>query len=241
MKPNNILLLIFTLWFSLTASAQNSGKGSDKPIDITGKVLTLDQMPVEGAVFYIDNFKTNFKSNNKGSYKIKVSPSAYKLSVRSSEYGSCDTIINGKTTINFTLSGSSKPQKKQLAETKKEENGNTGYGSLTENNQSSRFNKLEGGEIKNSQYQNVYEMLNGTVPGVQVHGNKITIRGQSSFYGSNEPLFVVDGLIVTSIDDVIPREVKSIQVLKASSAAIYGSRGSNGVIVITRIKPSEKK
>ena len=61
----------------------------------------------------------------------------------------------------------------------------------------------------------------------------INIRGANSFYGSTEPLFVVDGSVVDRIDDINPREVKSIEVLKDGGAAIYGSRGANGVILIT--------
>jgi TonB-dependent SusC/RagA subfamily outer membrane receptor len=75
-------------------------------------------------------------------------------------------------------------------------------------------------------------MLSGTVPGVQVNGKNIVIRGQSSLYNTSGPLLVVNGLPVTSIDHIRPIDVKSIEVLKSSSAAIYGSRGSNGVILI---------
>ena len=75
-------------------------------------------------------------------------------------------------------------------------------------------------------------MITGTIPGVQVNGKNIAIRGQSSLYNTSGPLFVVNGVIVTSIDHIRPIDVKSIEVLKSSSAAIYGSRGSNGVILI---------
>jgi TonB-dependent SusC/RagA subfamily outer membrane receptor len=78
-------------------------------------------------------------------------------------------------------------------------------------------------------------MIQGKVPGVDVVGNKITIRGVGSLNLSSDPLFVVDGVAVSSIDNISPREVKSITVLKGASAAIYGTRGANGVILITLI------
>ncbi|HUU99341.1 MAG TPA: TonB-dependent receptor plug domain-containing protein, partial [Bacteroidales bacterium] len=67
---------------------------------------------------------------------------------------------------------------------------------------------------------------------VVVNGTSVIIRGATSIYGSNEPLFVVDGTPVTTVENIEPVMVKSIQVLKGSSASIYGARGSNGVIVI---------
>lgn len=68
---------------------------------------------------------------------------------------------------------------------------------------------------------------------MQVSGKSISIQGVSSFTLTDEPLFVVDGMVVSSIDDVQPLMVKSIEVLKGSAASIYGSRGANGVIMIT--------
>lgn len=76
-------------------------------------------------------------------------------------------------------------------------------------------------------------MLRGEVPGVQVYGKSIKIQGASSFIASTEPLLVVDGVAVSTIDDIQPRMVKSIEVLKGSAATIYGARGANGVILIT--------
>jgi TonB-dependent SusC/RagA subfamily outer membrane receptor len=76
---------------------------------------------------------------------------------------------------------------------------------------------------------------------VQVNGKSIQIQGPSSINLSSEPLFVVDGMAVTSIDDIRPQQVKSIEILKGASASIYGSRGSNGVIMITLIGAEKKK
>ena len=85
-------------------------------------------------------------------------------------------------------------------------------------------------------YQDIYDMIRGRVAGVEVSGRSIKIRGTNSLNVSTEPLFVVDGVIVREIDDIAPETVKSIEVLKGPDAAVYGVRGSNGVIVITRKK-----
>jgi TonB-dependent SusC/RagA subfamily outer membrane receptor len=83
-------------------------------------------------------------------------------------------------------------------------------------------------------YQDIYDMIRGRVAGVEVSGKSIKIRGTNSLNVSTEPLFVVDGVIVKEIDDIAPETVKSIEVLKGPDASVYGARGSNGVIVITR-------
>jgi TonB-dependent SusC/RagA subfamily outer membrane receptor len=84
-------------------------------------------------------------------------------------------------------------------------------------------------------------MIRGEVAGVQVNGKSIRIQGPSSFNLSTEPLFVVDGIVVTSIDEISPQMVKSIDILKGSAASIYGSRGSNGVILINLIGSPDRK
>jgi len=83
-------------------------------------------------------------------------------------------------------------------------------------------------------YHDIYEYIQGKVPGVMVRGDKIIIRGVSTIAQSTDPLFIVDGVPMESIGWVNPNNVKSISVLKdGSECAIYGSRGANGVIVIT--------
>ena len=83
-------------------------------------------------------------------------------------------------------------------------------------------------------YRDIYEMIQGKCAGVDVDGNKVTIRGVNSINSSTDPLFVVDGVPQTGgVGWVSPNDVQSITVLKdAASCAIYGSRGANGVILI---------
>ena len=105
MKWNNSLLLIIVLIFSQLANGQSETKKSEKLITITGKVRDLEEKPVEGATLYIDNLKTNCITKRNGSYRIKVSPSAINLEVRSPEYESNITPINGQKSIDFVLKG----------------------------------------------------------------------------------------------------------------------------------------
>jgi TonB-dependent SusC/RagA subfamily outer membrane receptor len=83
-------------------------------------------------------------------------------------------------------------------------------------------------------YNSVLEMIQGRIPGVVVTGNSVQIRGPSSFYGSNEPLFLIDNIPTDlgAVQSLNPNDVERIEVLKGPSAAIYGVRGANGVIAI---------
>lgn len=83
-------------------------------------------------------------------------------------------------------------------------------------------------------YKNIYDYLQGRVAGLQVIGGKIYIRGFNSILSSMEPLYIVDGVAVDDISWIAPQDVKRIDVLKDSAAcSLYGTRGANGVIIIT--------
>ncbi len=222
MKSKILVTIVCVLFLPLFASGQNPENKTGKKLTISGIVLSNDKKPVEGAVLYIDGVKTTNKSKNDGSYKIKVSSSAGKLTVRSQEFGYCETDINGQTTINITLNGI---PEKQVAESV----DNTNKTGLPESGKKAPRTKAK----KMNTYTDIYQMIRAEVSGVVVSGRSIQIQQGHSFFGSGEPLYVVNGHIVNSIDFVVPLEVKSITVLKGSSAAIYGTRGSNGVISIT--------
>ena len=87
-------------------------------------------------------------------------------------------------------------------------------------------------------YGSVLDMIQGRIPGVQVTGNSVLIRGPSTFLGSNEPLYLIDNVPVdvTAVQTMNPMDVERIEVLKGPSAAIYGARGANGVIAIFTIR-----
>lgn len=89
-------------------------------------------------------------------------------------------------------------------------------------------------------YTDIYQMIRHTVPGVVVSGKRIVVQGPNSFFGSSDPLFIVNGHRVPSIDFISPNEVKSIRLLKGSNANIYGNEGANGVISITLLTGSDK-
>jgi TonB-dependent starch-binding outer membrane protein SusC len=228
MRINKILIPVFLICFSEILSGQKTEPASDKPISITGKVYNQNREPVAGAVIYVDNLKTSNITRNDGSFKIKVSPSAMKLEVRSDEYGVCETLINGQTSIIFNFKGTDSDVLHSVDSTRNN--------IVTVTDKHSSGSKAK----KMNTYNNIYQMIRAEVTGVMVNGTRIQIRQGHSFFGSGSPLFVVNGVIVSTIDNINPVEVKSIRVLAGSEAAIYGVNGSNGVLSITLKNGSDK-
>ena len=121
----------------------------------------------------------------------------------------------------------------QSASTFSNEELQVGYGTQTRDQITSSVSRVDIPEHI-PQYNTIYDMIIGRCPGVIVHGTSVTIRGTNSILGSTEPLYILDGTPIESIDSINPNDVKSIDVLKdASATSIYGMRGANGVIIIT--------
>ena len=204
-----LLFVLITLFlFSLPqADAQKA-----KNVTISGRVVDGNNNPVAGAAIFIDNKKTEIVTDQKGNYRIKIKQGAEEILVLSLLSGASEQKIEGRTEINFVLSDKAD-------------------GTAPAQESSKALN------IKDSAvpvYQDIYDMIRGRVPGVDVSGKSIKIRGSNSLNVSTEPLFVVDGVITEDIEGISPETVSRIEVLKGPDASVYGTRGSNGVIIITR-------
>ena len=210
---------------SIAGMAQKSTK-----LTVSGTVTDADNRPVRDAMIMIDSKQTQVVTNDKGFYKIKIKSTVKTITVFSMQYGMADEPVNGRTEINFRLKGRGEPIPAAAQESDKV---NVGYGTVDRKSMTTNVGQIDGTNPKYDSYPNIYEMIKGEVAGVQVSGTKITIQGVTSINSGTDPLLVVDGMAVGSIADISPRIVKSIEVLKGPSASIYGSRGANGVILIT--------
>jgi TonB-dependent SusC/RagA subfamily outer membrane receptor len=205
---NLLLVLIALFLFSLPqADAQKA-----KNVTISGRVVDGNNNPVAGAAIFIDNKKTDIVTNQNGSYRIKIKQGAEEILVLSILSGASEQKIEGRTEINFVLSGEA--------------------GGTTPAQESSKSLNIKDSAVP--VYQDIYDMIRGRIAGVEVSGKSIKIRGSNSLNVSTEPLFVVDGVITEDIDGISPESVSKIEVLKGPDASVYGTRGSNGVIIITR-------
>jgi TonB-dependent SusC/RagA subfamily outer membrane receptor len=224
--------IIFIILLSTFMAAQLSAQKSSKKIQISGTVTDKNGMQVEGATILIDFINSGTTSNKKGLYKVKVNNEAKVISAASVSGSVQEIQINGQTVINFTLPIDIKSLSEKAVNKDDEEEVNIGYGTVKRKDLSTAVSKIDGSGDKYAGYSTIYEMLRNQ-PGVVVNGKSVIIRGINSINSSTEPLYVVDGNAVQTIENIQPREVKSIEILKGASAAIYGTRGANGVIMIT--------
>jgi len=220
-------LLVFALMFSLAVSAQDV-KGSVS--DVSGGLPGVSVM-VKGTVKGVEtDFDGNFNLKNLKPEDVLIfSFLGYKTKSVS---------VNGKSVINVEL----------------EEDLNTldevvvvGYGAKKKSLVTGAISSIDSEDIKSVSNQRVEQVLQGRTSGVTVSsssgspgsGAQIRIRGNGST-GNADPLFIVDGMKVSTIDNIAPSDIANMEVLKdASSAAIYGTEGANGVIIITTKKGNE--
>lgn len=178
---------------------------------VSGKVLNHKNKPVSGAVLYLDSTATNVITNKSGGYSLIVPDSIKNIKVYSKKLGWLSSAYAKESNMDFMYLDTAPADQ-----------------SLTPPN------GLNPDKDKTTvSFRTIYDMMRGRIAGVVVQqDNTIIVRGINSIRNNSEPLFIVDGNFVQSIDFVVPNEVKSITVLKDAEASIYGSRGASGVIVI---------
>ena len=230
MKSKIFLLTILILTLSVSTNAQKSGK----KYFITGQVLDANDQPVSGAMVFVDNKKSDAVTDDKGMYKVKVKADAIKISILKLSSDLLNEEINGRTVINFKLNNEILHEETVKQENTVNEVVNIGYGSAQTKNLASTVGNINGQNKKYGSYQSIFDMIK-ELPGVMVVDEKIRIRGVSTINGSSDPLILVNDIEMSTqgLESIVPRLVKSINVLNSSDAAIYGSKGANGVILIT--------
>lgn len=215
------------------------GQKTGERMRITGSVVDGTDAPVANAIIMIDGERTGMLTDKKGKYRIKVRSQNKNIGVFTFTNGIMEEPLDGRNVINFRFEGSVPDQLSDKTDPG-DEVFDTGITTVKKKSITGSVGKIDGTKSKYASYNTVYEMIRGEIPGVTVNGTSILIRGTSSIIGSNEPLFVVDGVPVNTIDNIQPQMVRSIQVLKGSAASIYGVRGSNGVIVINLLGGNDR-
>ena len=111
-----------------------------------------------------------------------------------------------------------------------------GYGVQSKDHLTTSVSNVKVKKHESQTYSSMYDYLRGRVPGVQVTAdNRIIIRGIGTNSGNTDPLILVDGVEVTDLSTIDPAYVKSVDVIKDGSSAIYGMQGANGVIIIKTV------
>jgi TonB-dependent SusC/RagA subfamily outer membrane receptor len=233
-----IRILLFSLIAAISFTG-TFGQKSGRKISITGYVTDGTGTSVAGAILMVDGEKSAFSTDRNGFFKIKVTQENKKIGVFTFTNGIIEESLDGRKRINFKFSGSVPDQKSYEADPG-DEVVDIGYGVAKQRTVTTPVGKIDGTKSKYASYHSVYDMIRGEVPGVQVNGSSIMIRSATTLNLSTEPLFIVDGVPVNTLENVTPQMVKSIEVLKGSAASIYGARGSNGVIIINLLKGNDR-
>ena len=226
------LLMLFAA-ISLGVSAQT--------ITVKGNVKDTTGEPIIGASVVEKGNTTNGTITDlDGNYSIKV-PSKATLTISYIGMKTQDIAVKGQSQINVTLSDDTQALDEVVV---------IGYGTVAENDLTGSVSSVSAKHIAAIPVSSASEALQGKMAGVSItttEGSpdadvKIRVRGGGSLSQDNSPLYIVDGFPVSSISDIAPTDIQSVDVLKdASSTAIYGARGANGVIIITTKSGQEGK
>lgn len=226
MKKSILPILIFIL-STMTALAQ---------VSVTGVVLDENQNPMPGAAVLLDGVSGHGTVTDlDGKFKIVVPSTESVLRFEFMGYSTVKMMVGKKTVLNVTMN----PDVSYLDEVVV-----IGFGETKKSDLTGSVASVQMDKVLSSPTLSVDQALQGRIAGADIvnmsgdptAGTTINIRGSRSINASNEPLIIVDGVMnaVTSLADINTTDIESISILKdASSTAIYGAQGANGVIIVT--------
>lgn len=212
------------------------------PIDVKGKIFNESGDPVAGASIIIKGTSRGTVSDTDGSFSLRNVDDNAILVIAGSNFEHIEWRVDGRTDLFITVKTAVNPLDEVVV---------IGYGTLRKSDLTGAVGSVREKQLKERPATSLNQALAGRIPGVQVNTNSgrpggqtnVRIRGFSSINSTNNPLYVVDGVMLpmgnqgqysTAIDFMNPNDIESVEVLKdASATAIYGARGANGVILIT--------
>ena len=216
---------------SMSLNAQN--------INVRGKISDLNGDPVIGAAVQVQNTTQGVVTGADGTYSISVPQNAV-LEVSSLGFKTQSVSVNGRSLIDVILEEDNEALEATVV---------IGYGTARRSDVTGSIASVGGETLRAIPATDISRAIEGRVAGVEMtqtnskpgSSMQIRIRGQRSLSASNDPLIVLDGMpFMGSLSDISPSDIKSLDILKdAASTAIYGSRGANGVIMITTYKGVE--
>ncbi|MBR6592908.1 MAG: TonB-dependent receptor [Prevotella sp.] len=209
---------------------------------VNGRVADTSGEPIIGASVMVQGTSNGGVTDINGNFTVNNVPAKAIFKVSYVGYVAQSVPVNGRSTINITLKEDALNLEEVVV---------VGYGVQRKTDVTGAMTRVSGEDLNTKPVSNAFEALQGKAAGVDITSNqrpgelgKIRIRGNRSLNASNDPLYVVDGVPLNSggIETINPRDIESIDILKdASSTAIYGSRGANGVILVTTKRGQEGK
>lgn len=227
-KKTSISCFLILLFFGL---GNYSAFAQEKTI--TGTVMSADGMILPGVNVIQKGTSNGVTTDFDGNYSINLKSASQQVLVYSFlGFTTENKAIGNNLVINIFLSENSEELDEVVV---------IGYGTAKKSDVLGSIGSVKSGEIEEITPVDATDALQGRIAGVQVvsnngpgAGNEVVIRGMSTFYGGVSPLYVVDGQQMDNIDNIAPSDIASMEVLKdGASAAIYGSKSANGVILVT--------
>jgi TonB-linked SusC/RagA family outer membrane protein len=225
------LFIVFLLCSFGIAMAQD--------ITIKGEVRDQQGLPLPGVSVKVKGTSQGAMTGANGSFLLKA-PADATLTFSFIGYKTTEQTVAGKTTLNITLADDNNQLNEVVV---------VGYGTQTKKDLTSAIVSVSSKDIENQPITNAVQAIQGKAAGVQVSsqsgkpgaGITVSIRGNTSILASNSPLYVIDGVTSRDASFINPNDIESMTILKdASAAAIYGSSGANGVVLITTKKGTQK-
>jgi len=227
-------MLCLTLLFAFTANAQSE-------FIVTGTISDEFEAPLPGASVLEKGTTNGVSTDFDGNYSITVSNQNAILIISYIGYGEKEVPVEGNSEVNTSLEPSASSLDEVVV---------VGYGAVKKKDLTGAVAQLDATKIASQSTNSVTDVLRANIAGLSI-GNStspsgvsnIQIRGNNSITASSAPLIVVDGFIFNgSLADIAPQDIDKLDVLKdASSAAVYGARGANGVILITTKRGTSEK
>jgi TonB-linked SusC/RagA family outer membrane protein len=230
-----IVLLIFSTLCPLVLTAHNAvfAVSGQQDIILKGKIVDKNKEPVIGATLKVVGTSKGTTTGPDGTFSLSITNGA-QISITAMGFLSQTVTVNGATPLNITLEEDTKGLNEVVV---------VGYGVQKKEAVSGAITTVKGGDLVKSPATNLSNSIAGRMPGVTAmqnsgepgyDGSSLRIRGSNTL-GNNDPLVVIDGVAARAggLERINPVDIESISVLKDASAAIYGARAANGVILVT--------
>ncbi len=224
--------------FAVTAkagwSANKLAALNPPPSTVTGKVSDSKNAPLEGVSVSIKGTKRGVTTNAQGVFTISNVPDNGTLVFSFTGFGSKEVAVKGSTSLTVSLTEQVSGLNDVVV---------VGYGTRTKKDLTGAITQVKATQLENENPKSVGDMLRGNAPGLDVgfdattkgSNSSLQIRGKGTLTASSSPLIVLDGVIYPGgLEDINPNDIATIDILKdASSAAVFGARSANGVILIS--------
>ncbi len=220
----------------LLIPSEPTGNDAVESPDVTISGIVTDEVnePLPGVNVLLKGTTLGTTTDPMGVFKISVPDVSAVLVFSFVGYETVELSVGNQTTVNVSL----QPDSETLDEVVV-----VGYGSVKKSDVTGAVSSVSKKNLGDRQASSIAQLIQGQAAGVDVSQGKIRIRGVTSF-NNTDPLVVIDGFIGGNLETVNPNDIANIEILKdASATAIYGSRGGNGVILVTTVsgKPGPTK